>query len=229
MAGRVAYYGNIVRDGLVLDLDAAKRDSYPGSGTVWRDIAGGVITGTLVNGPTFNSNFGGGISVNGINNQINTTFQFSGTGNATIYIWCNISSSSTRDMILLQGNSTGRVWLYKNSTNTLGLNTYWGGSFDYYLDTSTIISNQNGLITAVLDKTGNQSLYYNGVFIGSINISLASLVPYQNSQLQLSSLSSPPNWYRPVGTFYNIMCYNTAHTNNQILQNYNALKGRYGL
>ncbi len=34
MAGRIAYYGNIVKDGLVLDLDAAKKDSYPGSGTV---------------------------------------------------------------------------------------------------------------------------------------------------------------------------------------------------
>ena len=28
MAGRISYYGNIVKDGLVLDLDAAKRDSY---------------------------------------------------------------------------------------------------------------------------------------------------------------------------------------------------------
>ncbi len=50
MSGRIAYYGNIVRNGLVLDLDAAKRDSYPGSGTSWRDIAGGVITGSLING-----------------------------------------------------------------------------------------------------------------------------------------------------------------------------------
>lgn len=59
MAGRITYYGNIVRDGLVLNLDAAKRDSYPGTGTVWRDIAGGVITGSLVNGPIFDASNGG--------------------------------------------------------------------------------------------------------------------------------------------------------------------------
>ena len=51
MAGRIAYYGNIVKDGLVLDLDAAKRDSYPGSGTTWFDIGGLQCDGTLENGP----------------------------------------------------------------------------------------------------------------------------------------------------------------------------------
>ena len=40
MAGRIAYYGGIVTNGLVLALDAAKKDSYPGAGTVWREISG---------------------------------------------------------------------------------------------------------------------------------------------------------------------------------------------
>ncbi len=71
MAGRIAYYGNIVRDGLVLDLDAAKRDSYPGSGTSWRDIAGGVITGSLINGPTFDGNNGGSIVFDGADDYVN--------------------------------------------------------------------------------------------------------------------------------------------------------------
>jgi hypothetical protein len=36
MAGRISYLGGIVTQGLVLDLDAAKRDSYVGTGTAWR-------------------------------------------------------------------------------------------------------------------------------------------------------------------------------------------------
>ena len=48
MAGRIAYYGNIVRDGLILNLDAAKKDSYAGSGTVWNDISGNGLNGTLI-------------------------------------------------------------------------------------------------------------------------------------------------------------------------------------
>jgi hypothetical protein len=59
MAGRIAYYGGIVTNGLVLALDAAKKDSYPGSGTLWKDISGNTNNGTLINGPTFNSGNGG--------------------------------------------------------------------------------------------------------------------------------------------------------------------------
>jgi hypothetical protein len=38
---------NIVRSGLVLELDAASQNSYPGSGTVWTDLSGNNNTATL--------------------------------------------------------------------------------------------------------------------------------------------------------------------------------------
>ena len=40
MSTRYNYTGGIVTNGLVLNLDAAKIDSYPGSGTTWYDISG---------------------------------------------------------------------------------------------------------------------------------------------------------------------------------------------
>ena len=39
MAGRIAYLGNIVTQGLVLDLDAAIVGSYPKTGSTWFDIS----------------------------------------------------------------------------------------------------------------------------------------------------------------------------------------------
>ena len=51
-------FGNgprVVTDGLVLALDAADKNSYPGSGTTWNDISGNGWNGTFQNGPTFNS------------------------------------------------------------------------------------------------------------------------------------------------------------------------------
>jgi hypothetical protein len=41
----LAYGGAIVRDGLVLALDAADRNSYPGTGTTWYDLSGNGGTG----------------------------------------------------------------------------------------------------------------------------------------------------------------------------------------
>jgi len=49
----ISHSPRIVRDGLVLALDAADRNSYPGSGTTWNDLSGNGNTGTLNNGPTF--------------------------------------------------------------------------------------------------------------------------------------------------------------------------------
>ena len=45
---------NVVRDGLVLYLDAANPKSYPGSGTTWYDLSGNSKNGALTNGPTYN-------------------------------------------------------------------------------------------------------------------------------------------------------------------------------
>ena len=47
---------NIVRSGLVLALDAADRNSYPGTGTTWNDLSGNGNNVTLTNGPTFYQN-----------------------------------------------------------------------------------------------------------------------------------------------------------------------------
>jgi hypothetical protein len=46
---------SVVTSGLVLCLDAGHTKSYPGSGTAWTDLSGNGNTGTLTNGPTFNS------------------------------------------------------------------------------------------------------------------------------------------------------------------------------
>ena len=59
------YGPKITTNGLVLCVDAADKNSYPGSGTAWNDIGGQGYTGTLTNGPTFNSSNNGSIVFDG--------------------------------------------------------------------------------------------------------------------------------------------------------------------
>ena len=84
MAGRISYLGGIVKDGLVLDLDAAKLDSYPKTGTSWKDISGNGNNGTLVNVPTFNSSNGGSIVFDGSNDYVSTNY----ITNSTAFTYC---------------------------------------------------------------------------------------------------------------------------------------------
>ena len=57
------YSPKIITDGLVLCLDVADKNSYPGSGTTWTDLSPEGNNGTLNNGPTFDSGVGGSIVV----------------------------------------------------------------------------------------------------------------------------------------------------------------------
>ena len=76
-------------NGLILSLDAANTKSYQSGSTTWFDKSGNAKNGTLTNGPTFNSENGGSIVFDGVNETINL-----GTGNTflplpqfTIDIW----------------------------------------------------------------------------------------------------------------------------------------------
>ena len=64
------YSPKIVTDGLVLCLDAANSKSYPGSGTSWNDLSRNNNTGTLTNGPTYTSSFGGSSVFDGTNDYV---------------------------------------------------------------------------------------------------------------------------------------------------------------
>ena len=63
----INYSPKIIRDGLVLCLDAANPKSYPGTGTAWTDLSGSGNNGTLVNGPVYSSANGGSIDFDGSN------------------------------------------------------------------------------------------------------------------------------------------------------------------
>ena len=80
---------SIVTNGLVLSLDAADKNSYPGSGTVWTDLSGNNIIGTLTNGPTFNSQNGGSIFTDGTDDWISTPYSGSAADSYTFSAWFN--------------------------------------------------------------------------------------------------------------------------------------------
>jgi hypothetical protein len=66
---------NIVTNGLVLNLDAANKDSYPGTGTTWTDLSGNGNNGTLINGPSFLSNVNSGIiKFDGVDDYISRSY-----------------------------------------------------------------------------------------------------------------------------------------------------------
>jgi hypothetical protein len=227
MAGRIGYYGGIVRDGLVLDLDAAKLDSYPRTGTSWKDISGNQNNGTLTNGPTFDSGNGGSIVFDGVNDSFNTPFTNSGGNNTTSTIWYKWNGINQENILTYLGNgaSTG-LGFYINgggNNNTPGnkISILYGGSYYNALDTGTLygtlVSGIYTHLTLTRDNTTTR-LYQDGIFIGS-----TTRTPNSNT----SNLNFV---FGTVGGSVSlIQFYNRALSSQEVLQNYNATKTRFGL
>lgn len=222
MAGRIAYTGNIVRDGLVLLLDAAKRDSYPGSGTTWRDLSGNENNGTLTNGPTFNSDNNGSIAFDGTNDEVVfsgvnfgtlTSFTIGGfikpiLGNDTTGTVANNSNNfSPYGWHCRVTSEAVRFWVNLVHQDGIALDSDVWNFFAITVTTSNIVHYKNGIV--------NNS--YNGTYSFTTN----------NATFRIGKWEGGSYYYK--GNMANFYYYNRALSATEITQNFNALRGRYGI
>jgi len=230
MAGRVAYYGGIVKDGLVLDLDAAKKESYPGSGTRWNDIAGGVITGSLTNGPTFDGNNGGSIVFDGTDDNVivPNNQAFNVNDNFTVNVWFKSTSwtANNQEGIVSKVNTNNWVTYLRGNTGTIAFYT----SGTNYWDSGLAVGGTNlwNNVTFIysFSNLGYKQIYYNGIFYAQQSVSVPITTNTDDLRIGFGQVASPQYLKGQVGitSFYNRILSST-----EITQNYNALKGRYGL
>ena len=234
----LAHSPSIVTDGLVLCVDAANTKSYPGSGTTWTDISGKGHNGTLINGPTFNSDNMGGIVFDGSNDAVtlsaNSDFDF-GTGNFTIDGFANYNSGNFRTLVCSEhyyASGYNGNWIIRvTNTNSLAFASYDGQSNEEYSEFSiTNTSNKWFYFAFVREGTGSNEckFYFNGVLVGSMTVS-KSLSNAGNEGLRIGQdLDGPNNNF--LGKISNVKIYKgKGLTATEVLQNYNANKGRFGL
>lgn len=230
MANR--YGPQIVTNGLVLCLDAGNSKSYPGSGSTWVDLSGNNNNGTLVNGPTFNSSNGGSIAFDGVNDYINIGSApgfFPGPSiTASIEAWIRPEVINATDIYLGIQNPTGhRLYI----GNYFGLwdvgfgDFFWSGGFtgtravvsiSWTHVCLNIISGSAKLYInaqSTITKTTDTSVSLLGDFIIGAYTFNGSI---DGSNIGPSRIAS-------------VKIYNRNLSENEILQNYNATKGRFGL
>ena len=133
----------IVKDGLVLWLDANDKSSYPGSETTWNDLSLGDNNGTLTNGPTFDSNFGGNIVFDGVDDyvsisetnltdwSISSWFKYDYTSSKTTIFNLPVSSGNKSGQILYsRGIFQGLSSLSFDTTGSIYFGTFGMGVWD---------------------------------------------------------------------------------------------------
>ncbi len=211
---------NIVRNGLMMYLDAANPSSYPGTGGFWRDLSGKTNHMFLRN-IDYVSDYSGVLQCNGSSSSYGES------------VWLNLVNNNYTVMTAtrytgLGNNNRGRMVNARNNNWLLG---QWSNAVNKYYAQGWVSGSSSG-------GSDNDWRIYAGV--GSVTNDQYSL--YTNAILQAGPStggSQGPNGLR-FGVYQNfsevtngqcgfILAYNRVLSQLEITQNYNYFKGRYGL
>ena len=213
----------IITDGLFFNLDAANPSSYSGSGTVWYDISGNNRHATITN-VSYSSENGGVMLYSGtssayLGNPSVPNPQF--TVSAWVYDTSNVTNSRAiigkiySHLFRVDSNSEGGnlscfVWINGNSEPRLS--TPW-------------TKNSWTNVAYTWNADGNFRIYVNGI-LRDYSISRNGTWSDGGQSLYVGSDVFGNNW---IGKIAQACMYTRSLSDSEILYNYNALKGRYGL
>lgn len=207
----------IPTSGLVLCLDAANTKSYPGSGNTWYDSSGAGNHMTLFNSPAFSSANNGVLQFDGVTqygsivglNYSTSTFTIVGAARYSGTTKGRVITSVTNNWLF--GHYSGATeryyaegWIYQAGANDNNWRIY-AATENYAADLrSFYVNNEAKAIDSTLGSQG-----FNGLSIGRWGTGAGS----QFSTCEVSYIA----------------IYNRILNTDELSQNFNAIRGRYGL
>jgi len=227
----------IVTDDLILCLDAGDRKSYGGSGATWTDRSGQNRNGTLKNmeGSDFDgSDKGGSLTFGGSNEKVeidhfdydrtNFTAEAVGKWNANHTNYQSTFFSKWRT-----GSGDNNEWLLGGG-GVSGPSVIKGTFEPYGGGTSQVVQTSYNYVVGTLYhisitfNNGEAKLYVDGNLEDSDTFDFTEVRTYSGQKFNIAGFYSN---YHTLCTIYLARMYNKALTASEVLQNYNATKGRF--
>ena len=228
----------ILTDGLTLCLDASDKNSYPGSGTTWSDLAG-FNNGTLTNGPTFSSDNRGAIEFDGTNDFINL--------NSDYEEWTE-SAHKTCCVWFLNGGNTSEARIFNTGFDdsgektafAIGVKASTNNSPFYFLRTAagaTLKADFGDVMNTtdwnhlclVHDGTANEGYcYQQGVLKATVS-NVGEITQATSDTAAIGGAWFNHSSYPLNGKIACLQLYDRALTIEEINQNFNAQRTRFGV
>jgi hypothetical protein len=230
-AQKSKFANTIVQQGLVLNLDAGNIYSYAGAGTVWYDVSGNGKIGTLTGGVTYSSLYGGDFILDGVNGYIQTDLN-QNTDNAQItweaWFWDNSPGGFNSNTAIISNYGAVGTTPYTSLHILDTGNVFFGqrnssGTADDAVYGSSICDSVWHHLVGVVDGS-NMHIYVDGIVRASKTKITGTTTSGQNLVIGGNHLGR----YQSC-RIASARCYNIALSAAQVLQNYNATKGRFGL
>ena len=230
LKGINVYDASFNGNGALLYVDAGNTSSYPGTGTTWTGLSNNASNATLVGSPPFTSaGTSSYFTFNGLgSNYASTTaskFNVTYTGK-TVFVVARMTAVLAGAFRCLFGTNSGsrnfNTYMYSPSSGVYQFH-YSAGGAGGFSNNLSLTTNQ-WFVGAVTQTTGGLVTYYfNGQPAGT-NTGI-TFAQYASNGGEFIALGDN-YWYGDIGV---CAVYGQALSADQIQQNYNALKGRYGL
>lgn len=231
------YSPKIITESLMLYVDVANNRSYPGSGTNLLDLSKNGNSGILNGGASYNSLNLGSIEFDGASGCVDLGSSINAylTDSApfTLEVYCYLTPNGADQAILSNTWTDPGVHLRMKSDGRIRFIGVTNGGVYAGWDSSSIMGGWYHLIGTYLGggcTTSSMKLYVNGILQDTNGVASGSV----------STITSPNNLF--IGksgsvsfdAFLNgkvsiARVYNKEFSASDVLKNFNALKGRYGI
>ena len=232
----LAHSTRIVTDGLVLCLDAGNTKSYPGSGTTWTDLSGQGNNGTLVNGVGFDGGNGGSLSFDGVNDGVqlphNSFWVISPSDKFSFTSWFYAEPTTQSVSMILSHQRCNNPGFQLIVNDTTSLSFRVAGNISVFATYSTNVTGKWNYAVSTFDgSNGSMKLYLNGELVAT-NTNTFGWTEYSAgySEVWLGRRYTCGNTDEFTGKISSFSFYKgKALTASEVQQNFNALRGRYGI
>jgi len=236
----IAYNPSTIVDGLVFYIDAGNVNSYPGSGNTWYDISGKNYNVTLYNSPAYSNGYIQFRSADSTSKYGTASFDegvlksSNQTGSWTIEsIFKYVSPPSSIEAVVAgRSGCHGGIYLWSGNYiyNAIKTNQCWTGAINYPVGDPMSIE---GIYHVTMTyNNGSVKSYINGVLTATATFNLANYSIFNYSNIfYIGGIPSggPPQYYATNTDIAIVRCYNKELLASQISQNFNALRGRFGI
>jgi hypothetical protein len=252
---QVSSFGNLRRDrnpsnpaiinaGLVLYVDAGDPKSYTGSGTTWTDLSASATNAALTNGPTYGNFNNGCIIFDGVNDYgLLTNPATLRNQNFTVSLWIlpETQNQALTSLADFEHSSAGggalNGWVIQSedaTTNRFYYITYYTGSS--FQPVGNFGAGKGLKVTTgvwqnlTYTKSGTTVTgYLNGIQIYTATAAsgTVSYTAGKNFAIGSTVVAALGRYFK--GNISNFQIYNRGLSSSEVLQNFNALRVRFGV
>ena len=219
---------DIIKNGLVFNMDAANRACYPKTGTTATDTIGN--NSCTLNGTTFSNVNSGIFNFDGTNDFVSISGGVSslnfGTDDLTYSVWVKASFSSSNRYFMGTftdpTSNNGGIAMGVHTSQYPSWRVWFSGTY-FNPGTAAIVDGEwHNFI--LIRNSGTAQVYIDGVADGSgVDMSTKSIT--NSAAIQVGRLMNGLEYWN--GDIGPVQIYNRALSSIEVLHNYNALKGRF--